>query len=143
MFSVLQADQSGGRWAVMTSAGVSRAEDLNSGSDPASVRRAKGISLEEIRRSTSISLHFIEAIEAGDFTKLPGGLYSTSYIRQYSTAIGFDESTLLKQYYDQIKPEPSSDTLPPGSGIGRWKRVPEAIRNFFQHLAELYHQHPA
>ena len=127
----------------MTSAGVSKTEDLNSGLDPASARRAKGISLEEIQRSTSISLRFLEAIEAGNFTKLPGGLYSTSYIRQYAKAICFDESTLLKRYYDQIKPEPSSETPPARSGIGRWKRVPETLRNFFQHLAGTRHQHPA
>jgi hypothetical protein len=138
---------------VITSAGCSREEDLNSKLDPArldparldpaSVRRAKGISLQDIQRSTRISLRFIEAIEAGKFTTLPGGIYSTSYIRQYSKAIGFDESTMLKLYYDQINPEPSSDISPAGSGTGLWKRVPEALRTFFQHLARTHHQHPA
>jgi cytoskeletal protein RodZ len=126
----------------MTSAGVSKAEELNSRLDPASVRRAKGISLEEIRSSTSISLRFIEAIDVGNFTKLPGGLYSTSYIRQYSKAIGFDESILLERYYDQIKPEPSSEPSPAESATG-WKRVPETLRNFFQHLSGTHNQHPA
>ncbi len=128
---------------MMTSAGVGRAEDLNSRLDSGSVRRAKGISLEDIRRSTSISLRFIEAIEAGNFTKLPGGLYSTSYIRQYSKAIGFDESILLLRYYDQIKPEPSLEPSPAESGSGWWKRAPETLRSFFQHLAGTHHQHPA
>ena len=128
---------------MMTSAGVSRAEDLNSRLDSGSVRRAKGISLEDIRRSTSISLRFIEAIEAGNFTKLPGGLYSTSYIRQYSKAIGFDESILLLRYYDQIKPEPSPEPSPAESGTDWWKRVPETLRSRFQHLAGTHHQHPA
>ena len=126
---------------MMTSAGVSRAEDLNSRLDSGSVRRAKGISLEDIRRSTSISLRFIEAIEAGNFTKLPGGLYSTSYIRQYSKAIGFDQSILLQQYYDQIKPEPSPEPSP--AGTRWWKRAPETLRSFFQHLSGTHHHHPA
>ena len=32
----------------------------------------------------------LRAIEAGEFQKLPGGVYSTSYIRQYARAIEFD-----------------------------------------------------
>jgi len=107
------------------------------------VRQAKGISLDDIRCSTSISLRYIEAIEAEEFTKLPGGVYNTSYIRQYAKAIGFDESVLLERYYEQIKPEPPPETLPAQSGIGRWKSVPEPLRNLLQHLSGTHHEHPA
>jgi len=31
----------------------------------------------------------LKAIEAGDFKKLPGGIYNTSYIRQYAQSYGF------------------------------------------------------
>ena len=34
-----------------------------------------------------------------EFKKLPGGIYSTSYIRQYARAIDFDESQILALYY--------------------------------------------
>ena len=62
------------------------------------IRRNRGISLEQIAESTKISMRSLEAIEHGDFRKLPGGIYSTSYIRQYARAIEYDESALLAFY---------------------------------------------
>jgi cytoskeletal protein RodZ len=61
-------------------------------------RRIKGISLEEIAERTKISLRFLVAIEAQEFEKLPGGIFNTSYLRQYAQAIGFDETELLTCY---------------------------------------------
>ena len=40
----------------------------------------------------------MKAIEDGDFAALPGGIYTTSYIRQYARAIGLDEGSLLELY---------------------------------------------
>jgi cytoskeletal protein RodZ len=56
------------------------------------------MTLEEIAKSTRIASHYLQAIEAEEFEKLPGGVYSTSYIRQYARAIGYNESALLDQY---------------------------------------------
>jgi cytoskeleton protein RodZ len=63
-------------------------------------RKRKGISLEAIAASTKLSVRQLEAIEAGEFSRLPGGIYNTSYIRQYARAIDFDESRLLAFYRD-------------------------------------------
>ena len=62
------------------------------------IRRNRGISLEQIAESTKISIRSLEAIEQGDFRKLPGGIYSTSYIRQYARAIEYDECALIAFY---------------------------------------------
>jgi cytoskeletal protein RodZ len=62
-------------------------------------RKHKGISLDAISASTKLSVSQLEAIEAGEFRKLPGGIYNTSYIRQYARAIGFDEAALLAYYH--------------------------------------------
>src|SRR5450432_3054598 len=64
----------------------------------AAIRRNRGISLEQIAESTKINIRSLRAIEGGDFKKLPGGIYSTSYIRQYAKAIDFDEAELLAFY---------------------------------------------
>jgi len=72
-------------------------------------RRQKGISLESIAASTKLSVRQLEAIEAGDFNRLPGGIYNTSYIRQYARAIEFEESDLLAFYQDFCRP-PSSES---------------------------------
>jgi cytoskeletal protein RodZ len=67
-------------------------------------RERKGISLESIAESTKLSIRQLDAIEAGDFKRLPGGIYNTNYIRQYARAIGFDETDLLAYYYEVCAP---------------------------------------
>jgi len=69
----------------------------------ATIRRNRGISLEQIAESTKISVRSLEAIERGEFRKLPGGIYNTSYIRQYAKAIDYDESAILAVYHREMK----------------------------------------
>jgi cytoskeletal protein RodZ len=93
------------------------------------IRRNRGISLEQIAESTKISVRSLEAIERGEFRKLPGGIYNTSYIRQYARAIDFDESTILRLYYRAVaEPEPPApraqksflSSIRPVAGILGW-----------------------
>ena len=69
-------------------------------------RKARGLSLEQIAEDTKISIRFLRAIEASEFSQLPGGIFATSYLRQYASQIGFDESRLIEYYERAIaKPE--------------------------------------
>jgi cytoskeletal protein RodZ len=61
-------------------------------------RQRKGISLDTIAEATKLSLRQLEAIETGNFARLPGGIYTTSYIRQYAKAVDFDEAAILTYY---------------------------------------------
>jgi transcriptional regulator with XRE-family HTH domain len=63
------------------------------------VRNKKGITLRQIADDTKISIRALQAIERGEFKKLPGGIYNISYIRQYARAIDFDENELLAFYH--------------------------------------------
>ncbi len=71
-------------------------------------RQQKGISLQTIAASTKLSVRQLEAIESGEFNRLPGGIYNTNYIKQYANAIGFDESDLLAFYNRICKPSTSA-----------------------------------
>jgi cytoskeleton protein RodZ len=64
----------------------------------ATIRKNRGVTLEEISNVTKISVRNLEAIERGDFGKLPGGIYDTNYIRQYARAIDYDEGAILALY---------------------------------------------
>jgi transcriptional regulator with XRE-family HTH domain len=84
----------------------------------AKTRERRGISLKQISDSTKISVRFLQAIESEEFDQLPGGIFSTSYIRQYSQAIGIEEARVLAVYNGrmgvQIQPdhkENASETL--------------------------------
>ena len=73
----------------------------------ATIRRNRGISLQQIAESTKISVRSLEAIERGEFRKLPGGIYNTSYIRQYARAIDYDETAILAVYDREMRPSES------------------------------------
>ena len=74
----------------------------------AAKRRERGITLDHIANTTKISMRSLKAIEEGDFAKLPGGIYNTSYIRQYARAIDVDECELVEVYRDSCPGEKSS-----------------------------------
>ena len=61
-------------------------------------RTNNGITLERICQETKISKRMLQAIENGDFSKLPGGIYSTAYIRQYAELARIDEQEVLEVY---------------------------------------------
>ena len=66
--------------------------------DLAVLRQQRGISLGQIADDTKIGVRYLEEIERCQFAQLPGGIYNTSYIRQYARAIGFPEDDLLQVY---------------------------------------------
>lgn len=88
---------------------------LEGGASPdlVTMRRKKGISLQEISEATKIGVNYLRAIEDGDFARLPGGIYSTSYIRQYARSIDCNEFELLERYYRATGLRPPE---PPGPG---------------------------
>ena len=84
----------------------------------ATIRRNRGISLEQIAEATKINIRSLKAIEGGDFKKLPGGIYNTSYIRQYAKAIDFDEAELLAFYRIKMGVASSSEDASRRNGDG-------------------------
>ena len=66
------------------------------------LRHQKGISLNHIAEATKIGLRYLEAIEHGQFAKLPGGIYNISYIRQYAQAIEVNEAEILSSYHQAV-----------------------------------------
>lgn len=62
------------------------------------IRKRRGVSLEQISDRTKISTRFLRAIETEEFEKLPGGVFSTNYIRQYAAAIGVADKDVLGCY---------------------------------------------
>lgn len=75
------------------------------------LREQSGISLRAINEATKISMRFLEAIEAEEFEKLPGGVFTTSYLRQYAQAIGFPVDDLLAHYRRKMGFEGEPDSV--------------------------------
>jgi cytoskeletal protein RodZ len=88
-------------------------------------RVRSGITLEEIADTTKISRRFLIAIETGDYGILPGGVFTTSYIRQYAAATGFDAGVILEHYAQSCLPAPAAtaaDRTPkqPPQSVPKW-----------------------
>ncbi len=63
-------------------------------------REAKGLSLEEIRSITKIRIQQLEALEAGEFDRLPGEVYVKGFLVSFAQAVGLDGEAILKKYYE-------------------------------------------
>jgi|SRR5688500_2372892 len=61
-------------------------------------RVARGVSLREIEAATKISVGALEALERGDYSKLPGGIFSRSFVRSYAHAVGLDEEAVVGEF---------------------------------------------
>ena len=109
-----------------SSVSSNQAKDLEL--DLPAFRKRAGVSLEQIAQSTKIGSRFLEAIEGEQFERLPGGIFSTSYLRQYAEAIGYDEEALVA-YYNQTmnlcEPILKAPQMETGSRslLGRWLRI--------------------
>jgi len=93
-------------------------------------RNRNGISLSSIAASTKVGSNYLEAIERGEFHRLPGGVYSLSYVRQYARAIGYDEDELVECCRRSLV---SAESLPEAGPApeNRTSRILDRIRSLW------------
>ena len=61
-------------------------------------REARGISISEVAEQTRISSHYLEGIEADDYSALPGGIFNKGFVKSYAKYVGVDEQEALQDY---------------------------------------------
>jgi len=62
------------------------------------VRKRKGLSIDEIAEGTGIRAQYIEALENGDYAKIPGDVFIKGFIRNYGNFLNLDGNALVEQY---------------------------------------------
>jgi len=75
-------------------------------------REERGTTLAEISEATRIGTRFLKAIEADNFSVLPGGIYTRNFIRSYAESVGMGADEAIARYHQQISGQPG-DTTPP------------------------------
>jgi transcriptional regulator with XRE-family HTH domain len=78
-------------------------------------RERQGISLRSIADSTKIKHSLLEALERGNVSQWPQGLYRRAYLRDYATAIGLPPEPLLAEFlrlFPEDGTDPAFDTTP-------------------------------
>jgi cytoskeletal protein RodZ len=80
------------------------------------VREERGLSVEQVAGAIHLRRHYVQALEAGKFSDLPGAAYVRGYLRRYAEFLELNVMEMLA-LYDQLEPAPPrkffmlSDTL--------------------------------
>jgi cytoskeletal protein RodZ len=61
-------------------------------------RLRSGVDLDKLAAKTKINPRYLEAIEKGDFDKLPGGIFARMFIKQYADAVGLDGASFAEEF---------------------------------------------
>ena len=69
-------------------------------------RQRRNIEISKIAGELKISARFLEAIEQDDLGKLPGGVFTKSFVRQYARYLGLDTEELVAGMEHPVEPEP-------------------------------------
>jgi cytoskeletal protein RodZ len=62
------------------------------------LRTEKNISMEEVAEHTGIREQYLQALESGDFNKIPGEVFIKGFIRNYGNYLGADGNELVEAY---------------------------------------------
>lgn len=79
-------------------------------------RESQGRELSQIAEQLRISSRYLAAIESGDLSRLPGGFFVRSFVRQYANALGVPEAELepeLSRLFSEKIAQPISPPHPP------------------------------
>src|SRR5256885_5143945 len=85
------------------------------------LRQRRGVSLEEIARTTRVAQRYLEAIETEAFETLPAPVFIRGFIRAYCQALGEPPEEALAVYDGReartvpTAPPPGPPPAPPGS----------------------------
>jgi cytoskeleton protein RodZ len=76
-------------------------------------REKRGVSLRQIANSTRISVMSLEALERSDLSRLPGGIFTKSFIRAYAEEVGLDPERTIQDFIAELPPDAASATAHP------------------------------
>src|SRR3954462_12293711 len=70
-------------------------------------RRHKNLSLTEIAASTKVGASHYAALERGDCSRWPGGVYNRAFIRAYAKAVGLDPDETAAEFAEYFESAPA------------------------------------
>jgi cytoskeletal protein RodZ len=87
-------------------------------------RETRGVALEAICTATKVPVKHIQALEAGAFANLPGGVIRRGFLRSYLGALGLEERLWLARFDESCR---RSGLLEPADLP--WGAFAENVRN--------------
>lgn len=77
-------------------------------------REGRGVSLQTIAQDTKIGTQLLTALEKGDCSRWPAGVYSRAYVRSYAQAVGLDPKAISEEFCERF-PSIAWPEGPPGA----------------------------
>ncbi len=65
-------------------------------------RLSKGLSYDELQDKTKIQKRYLQAIEEGQYSILPGAFYARAFIKNYAEAVDLDPDQLFEEYASDL-----------------------------------------
>jgi cytoskeletal protein RodZ len=93
-------------------------------------REQQGITLADIAEATRIGTRFLKAIETDNFSILPGGIFTRSFIRAYAKHVHMNEDEAIGLYLQQVaepnveQQELQTTPIPLGAPAEKIKKQP-------------------
>ena len=69
-------------------------------------REARSLTLEQVSEATYMRLHYLQALEAGDFNSMPSSTQARGFLRTYANFLGLDTKALVASLDGESVPEP-------------------------------------
>ncbi len=66
-------------------------------------RERRQVSIETICEETKVSSRHLLALEAGDYSELPGGVFRKGIVRSYLSALGLDEVSWIERFEASLR----------------------------------------
>lgn len=67
-------------------------------------REKQNLTIQDIEKETSIRALYIEALEKGEYDKLPGEVYAKGFIKNYANFLELDGEDMVKKFIMEISP---------------------------------------
>lgn len=77
-------------------------------------RKKKGLSLEAVAKATKIRMNFLEAIEEGQYEKLPGSNYAHGFVKNYLEYLDLPVQEYLARFRREYDSEKQRKLMPEG-----------------------------
>ena len=79
-------------------------------------RQRRGLTLDEISRTTKIPVSLLRAIERNDVARLPQGFFTRAFVRAYAAEVGLDADHILESFdttaIEQVRMDPHVSVVP-------------------------------
>jgi cytoskeleton protein RodZ len=86
-------------------------------------RERRKVSIETICEETKVSSRHLHALEAGEYSSLPGGVFRKGIVRSYLAALGLDEATWVERFEASLLENGSG-----GAEVDDWTEFAENVR---------------